>query len=851
MGAYSRRALLAGVSGVAILGVATSGQAQTAKTATAAAGAAEVEQVIVTGTRVTGMKASDSPAPIQVLGASAMQNVAQPDLLQVMMQNVPSFNAQGYGADTANLTLSAALRGLSPNDTLVLVDGKRRHTTANLAVDGGSPYSGSATTDLSLIPVNAIDHIEVLQDGAAAQYGSDAIAGVVNVILKTADHGGLATATAGHYYENGGLTGAWAVNLGAPVTDKGFVNVTLEQKYHEHSDQGGADRRLYDITGKLLPTDNPVDAAGVVLQPGAPHVNHIFGDTQYNLYNAFFNAGYDLGDGVEAYSFGSYGNRKASAFENYRVPTKISGHTSTGTLYYPLPAGFSPSETLNEDDFSFTGGIKGTYSGWSWDLSSTYGKDIDRIYTTNSANAQLFPVLAAASPTPIVPQRDFYDGEFTSSQWTTNLDVVRSLDVGMASPLNLAFGAEYREDSFAISAGEPSSYYGAGAQSFTGYDPSNAGNHTRSSYAGYVDLAGDPVMQLHLDAALRFEHYSDFGDDTVWKLTGRYDFNPMFAVRGTVSTGFRAPTLAEEFYSGTNVSPSFAEVQLPPNSASAAVAGFAPLKPEKSDSFSLGFVAHPADGLQVTLDVYDIKLKNRITVTGLIYGSDVSGGVNHVISQAVLNAITAHGNTLDSGISYAGIAVFTNAVDTTTTGAEFTVSYASDFGDYGHVDWTAALNYNKTKLDKLYPLPAVDVSAAPTIITQTTLLSPGSLSALTTATPKERLVLGGFWTKGAWSVNLRESIFGSSSELTSTSNITTNLKVPTSAITDLTVAFRLFENVKLEAGANNLFDKKAPTVPTLSIGKPATGGNVWNAPIGFTPYGINGGYYYGRVTVTF
>jgi iron complex outermembrane receptor protein len=854
MGAYSRRALLAGVSGVSILSAAAASPAQAATpgaAVAAAASATEVESVIVTGTRVTGMRASDSPAPIQVLGETAMQNVAQPDLMQAIMQNVPSFNAQGYGADTANLTLSAALRGLSPNDTLLLVNGKRRHTTANLAVDGGSPYSGAATADLGLIPVSAIERVEVLQDGAAAQYGSDAIAGVVNLILKTADHGGSAVATAGRYYENGGDTGAWSVNLGAPFAEKGFVNLTLEQRYHEHSDQGGADRRLYDINGKILPTDNPVDAAGVVQQPGAPHVNHIFGDTQYNLYNFFYNAGYDLGGDTEAYSFGSYSNRKASAFENYRVPTKVSGHTSTGALYYPLPTGFSPSETLKEDDYSFTGGIRGTYEAWSWDLSSTYGEDIDGIYTTNSANAQLFPVLAAASPTPIVPQRDFYDGQFTTSQWTTNLDIVRSLEVGLATPLNFAFGAEYRRDTFGIEAGEPSSYYGAGAQSFTGYDPSNAGTHDRTSYAGYLDLAGNPVTGLHLEGALRYEHYSDFGDDTVWKLTGRYDFNPAFAVRGTLSTGFRAPTLAEEFYSGTNVSPSFAEVQLPPNSAAAAVAGFSPLKPEKSDNISIGFVAHPMERLQITLDAYQIKMKDRITVTGLIYGSAVAGGVNHVISQAVLNAITAHGNTLDTGISYAGIAVFANAVDTTTTGAEFTANYASDFGEYGHVDWTAALNYNKTKLDKLYALPAADFSAAPTVITQNSLLSPGSLSALTTATPKDRLVLGALWTKGAWSVNLRESVFGPASALASTSNITTTLKSPTAAITDLTVSFRLTENVKLDVGANNLFDKKPPLVPTLSIGKPATGGNVWNAPIGFTPYGINGGYYYGRMTVTF
>jgi iron complex outermembrane receptor protein len=323
-------------------------------------------------------------------------------------------------------------------------------------------------------------------------------------------------------------------------------------------------------------------------------------------------------------------------------------------------------------------------------------------------------------------------------------------------------------------------------------------------------------------------------------------------VRGTISNGFRAPTLAEEFYSGTNVSPSFAEVQLPANSAAAQIAGFAPLKPEKSTNYSLGFVAHPMDNLQISFDAYQIEVRDRIIVTGLIFGSDVSGGVNHVISQAVLNAITAHGNTLDTGISYAGIAVFTNGVNTRTQGAELTVNYASDFGEYGHVDWTGGLNYNKTTITKLDALPAQDFSAAPTIITQTSLLSPSALSSLTTATPREKFVGNAYWTLGKWSANFRETVYGETSELTSTSNITTNLKIGVTPITDLSVGYKIIDDLKLEVGANNLLNKKPPTVPNLpGLNKPANGGNVWNAPMSFAPWGINGGYYYARVTFTF
>jgi iron complex outermembrane receptor protein len=424
--------------------------------------------------------------------------------------------------------------------------------------------------------------------------------------------------------------------------------------------------------------------------------------------------------------------------------------------------------------------------------------------------------------------------------------------VGAASPLTFAFGAEVRRNEFEIVAGEPSSYFGAGAQSFTGYDPSNAGNHKRNDYAGYVDFALDPITGLHLDLAGRSSHYSDFGNATVGKLTGRYDFNPMIAIRGTISNGFRAPTLAEEYYSGTNVSPAFAEVQLPPNSISAAIAGFGPLKPEKSTNYSVGFVAHPIENLQISFDAYQIDIRDRIVVTGLVFGSAVSGSTNYVISQAVLNAITAHGNTLDSGISYAGIAVFTNGVDTRTQGAELTVNYASDFGEYGHVDWSGGLNYNKTDVTRQKPLPAVAVSAHPEIITQTSLLSPNALSALTDSTPREKLVAGAYWTLGKWSANVRETIYGPTSQLETTSNITTTARVPTAAITDLEVSYRLIESVKVALGANNLFNKKPPNFGNLpGTQQPVDGGNILDGPINFSPYGINGGYYYGRVTISF
>jgi iron complex outermembrane receptor protein len=835
--------LLAGISATALS--LYCGQAAWAADAVAAApDSATVSDIIVTGTRQTGVKAADSAAPIELVGSEVLHRTGSIDLASALTASVPSLNIQTTGGDLAALSIQAALRGLSPNDTLVLVDGKRRHTTSNLAIDGGSAYSGAATTDLSFIPTAAIDHIEVLTDGAAAQYGTDAIAGVVNIILKKADHGGALSATGGANYDGQGGTGAVSFNKGFALGDRGFFNVTLEQRYHDLTVQGIGDGRLQNpngspLAGLTFPSSNVVNA------PGYPHENGLNGDPKYNLYNGFFNAGFDLGHGVNFYSFGSYGDRTAQHYENYRVPDKVQGVTSTGETVFPLPNGFSPSEKIEEKDYSITGGLKGEVAGWDWDVSTTYGKDDNQIYVVDSANAQLFPVLQAQSPTLVAPQRNFYNGAFATTQLTNTIDIDKTFAVGLASPLNVAFGAEQRRETFSIEAGEPSSYFGAGAQSFDGYTPFDQGDHSRTNYAFYGDVAADLVTGLHVDLAGRYEHFSDFGDTTVGKLTARYDFNPMIAIRGTVSTGFRAPTLAEEYYSGTNVSPTSADVVLPPNSTAATVAGFSSLKPEKSTNYSIGFIAHPIERLQISVDVYEIDLKDRILTSGLIYGTNTIGGQVVTISQGVLNAIAAKGVTIDSGLSYTGISLFANAADTKTQGAEITANYASDFGEVGHVDWTVGVNINQNSITKLAPLPAIVTNVAQA---QTSFLTPNAYSALTTATPREKVILQAYWTLSKWDVNLRETIYGPTAQWTADNSF--YQQIGTTGITDLEVGYKITPSLKIDLGANNLFNTFPPRLPNQN-GFPVGGGLVFNVPYSFAPWGGNGGYYYGRITFTF
>ena len=828
------RNLMMGVSAVALassLSTFTPVQASAA----AAAAATDVQAVIVTGTRTTGLKAADSAAPIEVVGADALKHVGQPDLIQGLAQNVPSFTAEAFGGDTANLTLSARLRGISPNDTLVLIDGKRRHSSANLHVLGG-PYQGASTADIGLIPVASIDHVEVLLDGAAAQYGTDAIAGVVNVILKKNASGGAVSITGGEYFKGDGETAATSINAGFGLGDKGFVNLTAEQRYHGYSQRGGADKRVYKHDGTLLAGTPSLYPAGL---PDAPRVNHIVGDAMSRTTNLLFNAGYDIDSNLSLYSFGSYSHRSAQAYENYRVPDRVRAspvlgvrgtYTTPGELIF-APKGFNPKEGLEEDDYAFTVGAKGDIGGWMWDLSSTYGTDQNQISTLNSANAALW-IDTHFTPT------NFHDGSFTTEQWTTNFDVTKTFEVGMAKPVTLALGADSRRDSYAITAGDAASIYKEGGQSYPGFQPGDAGEHNRTSYAGYVDLSVNPVDNWSVDGALRFEHFSDFGDTTVGKLTSRYDFSPAIGIRGTISTGFRAPTLAEEFYSATNVSPTAAVVQLPSNSSAAKLLGFENLKPEKSENYSFGLVAHPMPRLSVTLDTYKIKIKDRIVGTGTLFGL---GGVNN--SPAVLAAIAAHGNVLDPTVTYVGVSLFTNGVDTETSGVELTANYSSDFGAMGHVDWSVSGNYNTTKITKL--------AATPTQVLPQPLFSATAKSNLTTVSPKAKISFGAYWTLDKWSVNLRETVYGKASDLvTPNGGVPIEEKVPVAAITDLEVNYALTNQLKLALGANNLFDKTAPLRPMGATG-PLDGSNVWDAPLSMTPYGINGGYYYGRVTYSF
>ena len=829
---------------IALICAAAAAQSPQVSAATAAASDAgsdeALTEVIVTGSRTTGLKAADSPAPVQIFSAEALHSAAgSPDLQTALSQLLPSLTLQAFGFDMAGQTLQTKLRGLSPNHVLVLVNGKRRHTTANLAVDTGSVYQGGAGADLNFIPLDAIDHIEVLTDGAAAQYGTDAIAGVINIILKKNNSGGNVNGTWGNYFNTGGNTNDVAGNAGFEPVEGAFLSITGQNHGHAHSFVGAIDERVINpaVIG-TYPNSNLVDA------PNYPYVNRIAGDGESHLKSFAVNSGFDFEGGTELYVFGTYGDKHAASYENTRLPNKAVYTPPGGTPVYQYPYGFQPQEDSREKDSGETVGIKGALAGWNWDLGTTYGIDKVDVRTLTSTNAAFFDE-TGASPTGI------YDGFMRATQWTSNLDINKNFDIGLAGPLNIAFGGEYRRETYEIEAGQPAAYLQGGGQGFAGFSPTDAGVHSRKNEAVYVDLAVKPIAGLQIDAAGRFEHYSDFGNAKVGKLTARYDFAPEFAIRGTASNGFRAPTLAEEYYSSTNVGPSSAFVQLPPNSVGAKQLGLNGLQPEHSVNLSFGLVWHPIPGMSATLDAYQIQVTNRIVGSGALYGS--SGGT--ITSAAVNAAILANGNQLDPDViatGFTGINIFANGPDTVTRGVDVVFDYPVTY-EFGKIDYSIGATYNVTTLTKL-PGSLAAVPGQPLYDAQ-------AVSDLTTASPRYVINLGAIWTFNKLSVNLSEKVYGKSSEFAGTTDTPDsslqyfNTTIGVTAITNLDIGYQVMERLQVSAGAANLFNRfpnktngdQRANESNFTYGNNASSSQY---PI-FSPYGVNGGFYYVKANFKF
>lgn len=841
---------------------------------------AGLEQVIVTGTRSQGTKETASISPIAVITGDALTKTGQNSLIDALLRLEPTFATAAKGGDVANMVRSATLRTLTANETLVLVNGKRRNTTAYI-----NPGNGNSAVDLDLIPISSIARVEVLKDGAAAQYGSDAIAGVINIILKSGtdgtvqvDYGQFADSKVNPNNLGHGRTRSVAADKGFKLGEDGFIHLSGEIRDKLHTNQTGPELR------------QATSGSGVPLYQSAYPFNrsvpNTLGDASYKLYSGGYNAGFKLNPDLELYSFGTFSKRDAESLQNNRpvevarasdcfvvpgtattVRTNIPG-TTLGTncttrdvsalaaKYYP--AGFFiPIETLKEKNLALAFGAKGTvWDDMRWDASLSYGSNKMDIGVEQSLNYAY--LMTAVTPTAGAPtgssQTSAYIGGYKNSQTLFNFDLSKPFNVGLPEPLDVSVGVEARRDTYKITAGDTQSWSNGGLQGFIGETPTDAGSYSRTEQAAYVELDTNLTKEWTVSAAGRFEHFSDSGNTTTGKLSSRYDFNPMVGIRGTYSTGFRAPNLAEQYFTTTTVGPTSATVVLPPGSPSAALLGGQALKPEKSKSLSFGLVFTPTRATRFTIDAYQIKITDKLVSTSYNAGLDAPiGGTTGLVYQA----INARGVVLPATASGSGVGVqfFGNGVDTTVQGLDMTAATTTEMGPYGQIRWTLSGNFNNTKIDKM---PASYL--------------PNVASGLTDSQPKDKFVLQADYLIDKWTLTSRVTHYGAVSSLsvpTSTSyNAVTNPYIRTvnraAFILDGELGYQLTPDLKLVLGGNNLTNRRPTTPPSQLVSGStnplltaaqrstsqinSTGANLVST---LSPYGINGAYYYARAIYKF
>ncbi|WP_404823485.1 TonB-dependent receptor plug domain-containing protein [Pseudomonas capsici] len=767
--------------------------------------------VVVTGNRGAEQRTvTSSPVPIDVVSARQLQSTGKPGLMEALSAVIPSLTLpEKTGWDASGMARAPNLRGLSAAEVLVLVNGKRRHTSATLNINGIN--TGAAPADLDFIPISAIDHVEVLRDGAAAQYGSDAIAGVINIILK-ADTSGTSVSNAGIGYDGKKQTVQQSLNKGFEIGDGGIVQLALDARSQNDDNKASANGYTYE---------QALDRAGKSTYGG-------YGTPKINLLTLGYNAELPVNDDFSLYSFTTYSRRKAEQGQNFRLPT-ITNTITTGPNGYP--AGYVPIWYIDEEDFQAAFGARGQLGEWDWDLSSTYGRNEAEQGTERNQN----PSLGEATP------NHFTSGTWIATELTTNLDFKRGFDIGLQKPLDLSYGFEHRRDGYEVREGDWASYANggycvapgncasSGAQVTNGISPDEASSATRNSVASYVDVGFNPLPQWYLGTALRYEHYNQgVGATRSGKLTTRYDFTPEFAVRATVSNGFRAPSLANSLFSARSttygvVNGVYQSINfgvLPVASDAARALGAEDLKPERSTNFSLGFTLTPTERLSLTTDAYVINIRDRITLTGTLLGNEVT------------QVLQDNGVNSTSGGQY-----FINGADTRTKGVDVVSNYSQDLGAFGSVKWTAAFNWNQTEI--------LSYKASTTILgTSYDLMDREARNDVTGIQPRTKLILGGDWSIDRFNINLALTRYGSYKEVNDSGDRSLDRIYAAKWITDLDVGYSLTKDLNIAVGAKNLFD-----VYPRKQGIPS---NTMTSSYGtYSPFGFTGGYYYTRLTYAF
>lgn len=826
------------------------------------AGGNNLENVVVLGSRSAPRSRMDTPVPVDVVDIQKLTaNVAQVSVNQILNFVAPSFTSNVMSlTDATDHIDPASLRGLGPDQVLVLINGKRRHTTSVINING-SLGKGSVGTDLNAIPTSAIKRIEILRDGASAQYGSDAIAGVINIILNS-DVNKLSASVSGGGFagkHSDGLDGETVqanVNYGVALNDKGgFLNLSGSFDFRDFASRTTPYRgviftdynnpELYPNPTGVDITDEELIRRGLDRGDFVPNI----GQSKNRGGSLFFNSVIPVAEEAEVYAFGGLNYRNGTSTAFYRTPRQLTQNNAT--IY---PNGFLPEINTNNLDQSFAVGIRGNLGAWKADFSNNFGRNAVEFATRNTLNASMLN----ASPT------SFESGGYDFTQNTTNLDFSRFFE-GALSGINVAFGFENRFEKYKINPGEEASYvnygnainagtaenpvyipsptgniptrfaangspYAGGAQGFPGISADNLTNETRTSIAGYADVEVNVTDKFLLDGAVRFENYSDFGSTLNGKLAARYKFSDAFLLRGAVNTGFRAPSLHQRYFNSTStvfIDGAFVESGTFANDSRVAqLLGIPKLKEETSDSYSLGFTSNLGK-FKITVDGYLVNINDRVIYTGQFSGSNAPNATPQDRELYDLlrlaNATTAR--------------FFANAVDTRTMGIDAVFSYSTPLGN-GIFRADLANTFTKTEI-------VGDVHASPLLVgKESTYLDQASRILIERVTPriKTNLSLDYSWNK--WNAFVRNVYFG---EIQQPTNVEANRQtLPGRVVTDLGLGYNLIKNLKLTVGANNVFDVYPAQLLLSSQG---TSGILY--PNQAPQFGFLGRYVFTRLALNF
>lgn len=819
------------------------------------------EKIAVVGSRAAPRSIADSPVPIDIIGAEELSRSGNTDMLEILKGTVPSLNVHTNPiSDAASLVRPANLRGLPADSTLILLNGKRRHRSSVIAFLGGGINDGAQGPDISVIPSIAIKQVEVLRDGAAAQYGSDAIAGVMNFVLKDDSEGGTLSVRRGEYYEGDGTSTEVSGNLGMPFTKDGFANVSFQYKNADATSRSvqRPDAAAFGAAG--------LDVANPAQIWGSPEINDDI--------TIFGNVGLDLGDDKEFYMFGNYSERDVRGGFYYRNPhtrgtvysldsgaTLLVGDLTPGPVgqintglglgdgvdcpVIPItsanvtsqqnyidgvqndancfafneliPEGFTPNFGGNIADTSLTIGTKGEFKdgfadGVLYDLSGSVGRSESQYVIYNTLNASLGPT------TP----RDFRPGKYIQLEKNFNFDLVKLVDAGLYEDVNLAGGLEWHEESYEVVAGDVASYtagplttqgFGIGSNGFPGFKPDDAGVSTRRNYAAYVDVEAQVTEALLLGGALRFEDYDTFGSTTNYKISAQFHLTDELSLRSSISSGFRAPTVGQANVSNvqTNLDGGVLvdSALLAPTNPIAVQLGGTELQPEESDSYTLGGVYQDGDFF-MTVDYYNIEVSDRLSQSDKINLTDED--------RDALRAIEPN---IDS---FQQVSFFTNDFDTTTQGIDVVANYSADLLD-GSSTFSLAYNWNDTEVTQFSEITGAF-----------------KVKRLEEDLPNHRATFT--WSQSWEDVSMftRVNYYGEYQGVHVDYDATA-ITADAAVTVDFEVSYMFSDAITLSVGAQNVFDQEAERI-NIPADKGIPNNNWGGVYYETSPMGFNGGLYY-------